>query len=185
MDDYLTIRFRKVTAQRFKDFSGKVSGSHSESMERIIDFFEWHGFLPTERFNKGIGQEILKNRNRIDAVVAILKNIEKQQTLPTKAMLELLFEKSPQRPARQRQPSLFPDQTSQPERDRFFKKVEEAIGIERDNINLKLALKKNRAEFTDLINKIRLVKSSFGKPRLELDMDPKDFEKLKEKVGKE
>src|SRR5690606_4561151 len=127
MDDFLTIRFRKATAQRFKDFSGKVSGSHSESMERIIDVFEWHGFLPTERFEKGIGQEILKNRKRIDAVVAILKNIEKHQTLPTKAMLELLFEKTPQRPARQRRSSLFPSHASPFESDMFFKQVEQAI----------------------------------------------------------
>lgn len=60
----------------------------------------------------------------------------------------------------------------------------QAIEIEKDNINLKRAMMKNREEFNDLINKICLVKSSLGKPRQELDMAPKDFEKLKEKFGK-
>ena len=72
-----------------------------------------------------------------------------------------------------------------PERDRFFKKVEEALVIERKYTNLKRDLRQNRAEFIALLNKVQFVKSRFGKSRLQLDMNPEEFEKLKIKIEKE
>lgn len=71
-----------------------------------------------------------------------------------------------------------------PERDRFFKKVEEALVIERKYTNLKRDLRQNRAEFIALLNKVQFVKSSFGKSRLQLDMAPEEFKKLKIKIEK-
>lgn len=183
MDNFLTMRFRRATAQRFKNFSKKVSGSHSESIDLIIDFFEWHSFLPTEKFEKGIGQEILKNRKRMDAVVAIIRDIEKNQTKPTTAMLELLFEHSPQKrigPA----PKAIGQQRVDPQREAFIKKIEAAIVMERENTNLKIELKKNRADLVGLLDKVHLVKSNFGRSKLELQMDPKDFETFKMKFIK-
>ena len=67
----------------------------------------------------------------------------------------------------------------------FFKKVEEAIVIEMDNTNLKRNLKKINSEFSSLLDKIQLVKSNFGKGRLQLDMTPEDFDKLKMRLKKE
>jgi hypothetical protein len=91
MDNFYTIRFKRNTAKRFKRFSRKVSKSYSETMELIINFFEWHGFLPSDRFGKSIVQEIIKNRKRTEASIAIIKSIEKDQTKPTNAMLLSLF----------------------------------------------------------------------------------------------
>lgn len=113
-----------------------------------------------------------------------MKNIEKHGVLPTKAMLELLFEHSPQK-KREQAPLLMDGQADDPERDMFYKKVEQALVLERENTNLKRDLWQNKAELKALLNKVQLVKSSFGKPRLQLDMDPHDFEKLKIKIEKE
>ncbi|TMU50762.1 BfmA/BtgA family mobilization protein [Flagellimonas algicola] len=55
------------------------------------DFFEWHGFLPSERLEKSIGQEIIKNRKSTDAVSAIISAIERNQTLPTTGIMQALF----------------------------------------------------------------------------------------------
>lgn len=114
-------------------------------------------------------------------MVAIMKNIENHGVLPTKAMIELLFEHSPQK-KRGQAPLLMEGREADPERDRFFKKVEEALVIERKYTNLKRDLNQNRTEFIALLNKVKLVKSSFGKPRLQLDMTPEDFDKLKLKL---
>ena len=54
-----------------------------------------------------------------------------------------------------------------------------------ENTNLKRDLKQNRTELIALLNKVQLVKSNFGKPRLQLDMTPEDFKKLKMKMKKE
>ncbi|MCM4167160.1 hypothetical protein KCTC52924_02740 [Arenibacter antarcticus] len=171
MDNFYTIRFRRNTAQRFKRFSKKVSNSYSESMEMVINFFEWHGFLPSEKFEKSISKEILKNRRRTEAVIAIIREIEKNQTKPTKSMLELLFEHSHQKKPEQA-PLLIGSHDHDPEMDVFYKKVDQALILERENTNLKRGLKQNRAELKALLNKVQL------------DIDPKDFEKLKIKIEK-
>jgi len=184
MDNFYTIRFKRNTAQRFKRFSKKIATSYSESMDMIINFFEWHGFLPSDKFEKSVGKEVLKNRKRTEAAIAIIRDIEKSQTKPTTAMLELLFEKSPQK-KRGQAPLLMGGQSNNPERDMFFKKVEEAIEIEKEFTNLKRDLRQKRTEFIALVSKVHLVKSGFGKQRLQLDMSPEDFEKLKIKLEKE
>jgi len=153
-------------------------------MDMIINFFEWHGFLPSDKFEKSVGKEVLKNRKRTEAAIAIIRDIEKSQTKPTTAMLELLFEKSPQK-KRGQAPLLMGGQSNNPERDMFFKKVEEAIEIEKEFTNLKRDLRQKRTEFIALVSKVHLVKSGFGKQRLQLDMSPEDFEKLKIKLEKE
>ena len=117
-------------------------------------------------------------------MAAIMKELDKRGITPTKAMMELLFEHSPQK---KRGQALLPMEGRQadPERDIFFKKVEEAIVMEKENTNLKRDLRQNRAAFIALLDKVRLVKSSFGKPRLQLDMATEDFEKLKIKLEEE
>ncbi len=183
MDKFYTIRFKKNTAQRFKSFSKKVASTYSESLEMIIDFFEWHGFLPSDKFEKSIGKELLKNRKRTDAAIAIIRQIEKSQTLPTTTMLELLFEHSPQRKPEQT-PLLIEKQENVIEDDMFYKKVEQALVIERENTNLLLELKKCRKEFAALLDKVQLVKSGFGKPKLQLNMPHQDFQELKQRIKK-
>lgn len=59
-------------------------------------------------------------------MIGIIKDIEKHQTKPTTAMLELLFEHSPRKKSRQ-PPLLMEGQEDNPERDAFFQKIEEAI----------------------------------------------------------
>jgi len=63
-----------------------------------MDFFEWHGVNPSKQFGKSIIQEILKNRARTDtsikrneATIAIIRDIEINQTKPNNAMLLSLF----------------------------------------------------------------------------------------------
>ena len=92
MDKFFTIRFRRSTAERFKSFSIRVSKSYSESLDAMMDFFEWHGFYPSDKFERRFVDEILKNRKRTEAVIAIIKDIEKNNDKPNTAMLQSLFQ---------------------------------------------------------------------------------------------
>lgn len=150
----------------------------------MLDFFFYNEISPKESLgpNGRTIQNLIKKR--FNTMVAIMKNMEKNGVLPTKAMIELLFENSPQKKRRQA-PLLMEGGDDDPERDRFFKKVEEALVMERKYTNLKRDLSQNRIELKALLNKVQLVKSSFGKPRLQLDMSPEDFEKLKIRLEKE
>lgn len=184
MDTFSNIRFKMDTAQRFQTFSRRYFKTHTETLQTMLDFFIYNEISPRESFgpNGRTIAELIKKR--FNAMAAIMKNMEKHGVLPTKAMLELLFEQSP--PKKQEQPPLLMDgRKLDPERDMFFKKVEEAIAMEKNYTNIKRDFGELRTDFLNLLNRVELVKGSFGKPRLQLDMAPKEFQKLKIKMEKQ
>ena len=92
MDSFITIRFKRKTAKRFQKFSKKHYKTHTETMEAILDFFFYNEISPKENLGptgRTIEAKLLK---RINAVIAIMRDVEKTQTKPTVAMLESLFQ---------------------------------------------------------------------------------------------
>ena len=92
MDSFIGIRFKKETAKRFQEFSRTHFKTHTEAMEAILDFFFYNEISPKENLGptgRTIEAKLLK---RINAVIAIMRDVEKTQTKPTVAMLQSLFE---------------------------------------------------------------------------------------------
>ena len=117
---------------------------------------------------------------RHNANIAVTKEMEKQGVMPTKAMIQLLFEHSPQK---KRQPLLVEKRTrsSSPKEDAFFKSAMESIELQKENTNLKRSLKQSQMELKALVAKIQIVKSGFGRNRLQLNMTLNDFQSLQSK----
>ncbi|WP_211277436.1 BfmA/BtgA family mobilization protein [Nonlabens spongiae] len=91
MDSFITIRFKRKTAKRFQEFSKMHFKTHTEAMENILDFFLYNEISPKEKLGptgRTIEAKLLK---RINAVIAIMRDVEKTQTKPTVAMLQSLF----------------------------------------------------------------------------------------------
>ena len=91
MDTFIGIRFKKETAKRFQEFSRTHFKTHTEAMEAILDFFFYNEISPKENLGptgRTIEAKLLK---RINAVIAIMHDVEKTQTKPTVAMLQSLF----------------------------------------------------------------------------------------------
>jgi len=92
MDSFITIRFKRKTAKRFQTFSKKHFKTHTETMDNILDFFYYNEISPKEKLGptgRTIETKLLK---RINAVIAIMRDVEKTQTKPTVAMMQSLFE---------------------------------------------------------------------------------------------
>jgi len=92
--DYLALNLRAKVVIRFRTFSKKVARSHAETLTAMMDFFEWHNYSPHQRFGKNVIAGQKKNRKRIEAVIAIIKSVEKSQNIPImniEAMLKSLF----------------------------------------------------------------------------------------------
>ena len=92
MDSFITIRFKRKTAKRFQEFSKMHFKTHTEAMEAILDFFFYNEISPKENLGptgRTIEAKLLK---RINAVIAIMRDVEKTQTKPAVAMLQSLFE---------------------------------------------------------------------------------------------
>lgn len=91
MDSFSTIRFKRKTARRFQEFSKTHFKTHTETMEAVLDFFFYNEISPREKLGP-TGRTIEANlKKRINAVIAIMRDMEKNQTKPTMAMIESLF----------------------------------------------------------------------------------------------
>ena len=96
-EQFQTIKLKTSVAIKFRRFSKKMSQSQSMTLQLMLDFFENNGVSPNESLGPQI--QTLENliKKRINGVIAIVKDIEKNQTKPTVAMLQTLFEQvSPQ-----------------------------------------------------------------------------------------
>ena len=92
MDSFIGIRFKKETAKRFQEFSRTNFKSHTEALETMLDFFFYNEISPHERLGP-TGRTIEASfKKRINAVIAIMRDMEKTQTKPTAAMIASLFQ---------------------------------------------------------------------------------------------
>ncbi|UOY05768.1 hypothetical protein L0P88_17725 [Muricauda sp. SCSIO 64092] len=162
---------------RFKSFSKKVSNSYSKTLDMVMDFFEWHGFLPDDRLGKSMVEEIIKNRKRTNASIAIIKDIEKSETLPTVAMLQYLFEQHSEE-----NDSDFEDGFDFIEK-KFENGYEEEEWMEETTVprisydRLKDKMDFLKKDFSYVLDNVKLVKNSFGKDYLKLELPMEALEK--------
>ena len=178
MDGFKTVRIKNKTLSRFKRFSKKVSKSYSRTLDMVMDFFEWHGFLPSERYGKSMVEEILKNRKRTEAIIAIIKDIEKNQTKPTNAMLLSLFE------GQSEEEDEMVKWVEKIERNPFEVQEEHiethVPKIRYERLEDKMGLLKK--DFGYVLDNVKLVKSSFGKNYLRLELTEDEIEKFKRTI---
>ena len=88
------LKIKASVARKFRRFSKKISKSQSMTLLLMVEFFENNGISPEEPM--GPHMQTLENliKKRISGVIAILKDIEKNQTKPTVAMIQSLFEEA-------------------------------------------------------------------------------------------
>ena len=92
MDHFITIRFKREIAKRFQQFSKTHYKTHSDTMAGMLDFFFYNEISPKENFGP-TGRRIENSmKKRINAVIAIMKDVEKNKANPTLAILESLME---------------------------------------------------------------------------------------------
>lgn len=177
---YSTVNLKTSVAKRFRSFSKKIAKSHSETLTVIMDFFEWHGLDPSKKFGKSILQEILKNREqtnksikRNEATIAIIRDIEINQTKPNNAMLLALFgeDVKSKKPIRKEKKQTEKKAGSPTEIELTVPK------IRYDRLTEKM--EKIKQDYGHVLDKVSLVKGSFGKAYFKLELSPSELEKFK------
>ena len=172
MEQFYTIRFKRKTAQRFKKFSKKISKTYSGTLDAVMDFFEWHGFKPNDRFVDSILEEIRKNRKRTEANIAILRDIEINQTKPNNAMLLSLFGANTET---KKQPKIERKLRAKPSEK--LKEIEVTVPKIRYE-RLESKMKNITQDFQYVLDNVTTVKSPFGKEFLKLDISKNELEKF-------
>jgi hypothetical protein len=174
MDRFKAIRLRIRTIERYKGFSKKMTKSYSETLEVIMDFFEWHGISHFSRFASQIVKEEEKTCKRIDAVIAIIKDIGKNQTKPTTVMLLSLFGEKFEE---EQEPVLEEKKFVKFTRDEWNEKEKAVPKIEFDRPEQKYL--SNLEKILITLNRIEKIEPRFGKQYHKIDISPMDMAMLK------
>ncbi len=174
--DYLSICLKTAVVKRFRKLCRKLCKSQSETLDAMIDFFEWHGFSPFDIKERSFLNELLKNRKRTEAVIAIIKDIEKNHDKPTTAMLRSLFQGVVEKEEPVRKEKLFKD------RPKGEKKQGETAVSKIIHERTELKLEEVRKEFGYVLNHIEPVNNRFGKDYLKLELSQQEFIRIKREL---
>ncbi|SNY99547.1 BfmA/BtgA family mobilization protein [Flagellimonas pacifica] len=183
---FSNIRFKKPVTVRFQTFSRMYFKTHSEAMAGMLDFFKYNELSPHDRLGRRMGLVIdylkeLKTffNKRNNATIAIIRDMEKHGVLPTKAMMELLFDGGPKaqsNEAEEQEDFKFPE-LDQVDFDAEFQLIDERK-LRRD---AERELAKAQERFGDLVlKKIKVVRPGLGRPKLQLEISLEEYEALKQ-----
>ncbi len=87
---YSTLKFRTQTAESFKEFLNQYSRNYSDGIDAILDFFKRTGFSPHDVVDGKISSIESTLKKRTDAIIKIIRAIEKQYFMPAQTNLEIL-----------------------------------------------------------------------------------------------
>jgi len=91
-EEFVSFKIKASVAKKFRKFSRNISRSQSMTLLLMLEFFEYNEISPIEKFGP-TGRTLEKAlKQRMNAIIAILKDIEKIQTKPMAGMLMALLE---------------------------------------------------------------------------------------------
>ncbi|CAM1346504.1 conserved hypothetical protein [Tenacibaculum crassostreae] len=139
----------------------------------MLDFFEINEVSPNERLGETVSSLKHQMQKRFNAVIAIIRDIEKSQTKPTTAMLQQLFEQA---------------STDVEEEEFDFGSTElisenEELTYYRDNyFRIKEQFNITHNDLEKVMSKVKYAKGSFGNSYLRLEITKEEYETIKQKL---
>ena len=179
-EKFIGLKIKSPVAKKFRRFCKRLSKSQSMTLLSMLDFFEVNGVSPEDRLGETITG--LKNqiRRRFNAMIAIIRDIEKGQTKPTVAMLQSLFEQHLQEDQDDDDEDTFEFiehkfTEGKPEEEWLEKTTVPRIRYDR----LEEKLSSLKADFSYVLDKVKEVKTPFGNNYLKLELSKEEVEKYK------
>ncbi|MEZ4809057.1 MAG: BfmA/BtgA family mobilization protein [Allomuricauda sp.] len=185
-ETFAGLRIKISVAMKFRSFSKRQGKSHSMTLLAMVEFFERHGISPDQHFGETIASMKLFIKRRFNAMVAIMRSIEKEQTLPTVSMMQALF-----------QQELDPEEGDEWEGDfEFFEKQLTEINtptnpelLDKETTvpkivyeRLKEQLEELKKDFGHVLDHVSVAKNRLGKDHLKLDLKPGAIEQYRTKL---
>ncbi|GAL77291.1 hypothetical protein JCM19274_5004 [Algibacter lectus] len=181
---FATFKIKESVANKFRKFCKEISKSHSMTLRDMVDFFEIHQLSPLDSIDGSLSAVEIRIKRRISNAIAIIKDIEKSQTLPTVAMLQSLFQ---QQFEPEQEESDFEDDFDFIEK-KFENGHEDEQWMEETTIpkiryeRLEDKMEVLKTDFSYVLEKVKEVKSSFGKDYLKLELTLEEIEKYKRTI---
>jgi len=179
MDDFNTIRLKKKTIEKFKKYSKKVSPNYSETLDYMIAFFEDNYLSPYDTLNSPMWSFNKIINKRMDAVVAIIRNMEKTQLIPSREMLESLFDEAEKEDEQELLEEVLSDTTSEAE----FTENMELEYYRNGYFTGKSSLREVKDEFKNVLNQMTYIKNNFGNNYYRLNISQQEFDEILLKIN--
>lgn len=91
-EKFISLSIKKSVASKFKKYCKGISKSQSKTMLLMLEFFEYNQISPEESLGPQMKTLESTMKKRVNGIIAIIRDIEKNQTKPTTAMLQALLE---------------------------------------------------------------------------------------------
>ncbi|WP_052188299.1 BfmA/BtgA family mobilization protein [Cellulophaga sp. Hel_I_12] len=173
-EKFETIKIKSSVAKRFRNYCRIISKSQSMTLKHMVDFFELNGVSPEDNLGTTISSLKRQITQRTNAVIAIIKNIEKIHHKPTTAILQSLFEETAHL---EKEEEVFdfqsPKLSTENEELDYFKKVYRQ-SQESNQQRIQAA--------TMLFKKLVFVRNSFGTGHYRLNISKEQMAILKQKL---
>ena len=179
---FSAISIKPKVATRFRKFSKEITHSHTDTLEAMMNFFDLNELSPNESL--GANMKTLENslKKRINALVAIIRDIEKNQTLPTIGMIQALFN---QELDNEEEGDDFLEDMIEKNPPKPYPKFEGEVMVPRikyEHLEEKAA--SLQTDLKDILGKVKVVKGSFGKSYLKLEITEGRLERYKLEVNR-
>jgi hypothetical protein len=170
-----SLSIKTSVAKRFRKYCRTISKSQSMTLHHMVNFFEMNGISPEDHLGDTIASlkgQIIKRSN---AVIAIIKNIEKIHHKPTTAILQSLFEETASMEKEAAEVFDFGTPTLITENEEltyyknaYYKTQETHNDMKRDT--------------RELLKKIKYVKNNFGIGHYRLNISTEALDAFKQKL---
>ena len=177
--DFSAISINRITAGRYREFSKKISKSHTLTLELMMDFFEGAKISPKNKYLMNyMGFEQRLNK-RFDFIEELLRNWEKNSSIPKiHDMLKKIFDYGENEERRK-------EKRLELQERMFEQSMKRDRITQYDNYIIKEKWKKERFRTLKLLDEIQLEIPRFGKPYLKLEIEESELESLKQALKEE
>lgn len=183
---FKSLSIKEPVLLKFRRFSKRIGKSQSMTLLSMMDFFERHGIDPDQHLGETLASMKLFMKRRFNAMVAIIRSIEKEQTLPTVSMIQALFEQELDAETDEEWEGdfeFFEQQLTEKSPPTESQLLDTEITVPKIvHERLREQLEELKTDFEHVLDHVSVAKNPFGKEHLKLDLKPGAIEKYRTKL---
>ena len=183
---FISLSIKSSVAKKYRRFCKRKKASQSMTLLSMLDFFEVNGVAPEDRLGETLTSLKRQMKQRFNSVVAIIRAVEKEQTKPTVAMLQSLFEQhllleENNEDAFEFTENPFTENLTVPSaRDQRTSEYLEELTVPKIRYDrLEERMNALKTDFAYVLSHIKEVKTPFAKENLQLELSKEEVEKYK------
>jgi len=184
---FTCISIKVSIAKKYRRFCKTLGKSQSMALLAMVEFFEHNGISPDQRMHETIASLKYLIKRRFNAMVAIMRSIEKEQTLPTVSMIQALFQQELEPEGEgegwEGDFDFFEQQLTEKKAPANPEQLGTEVHVPKIvHEHLKEEMEELKRDFGYVLEHVSLVKNRFGKDYLKLDLDPEAIGKYRQKL---